>query len=172
MREDGYTLLELLVVLGITGLLSGMVILYGGEGRRQVALSVESVKIVQAISRAKALAVATYADLSSPCGFGVHFDYPQKKYSVRSYRTSPDCENVSGIASSETLEEFGLGSGLVWQEGAGKIDDVIFIPPDPKTYIFSGGALLVGGASGRVYLVTDGGATRTVTVNQAGQITF
>lgn len=168
----GYTLLELLVVLGVAGLLSGMVILYGGEGRQQIALSIESAKIVQTISRAKALAIATYTDLSSPCGFGVHFDYPARKYSIRSYRTSPNCESVSGISSSEALEEFVLSSGLSWHEGADKIDDVIFVPPDPKTYLFSGGALLVGGASGKIYLLTDRGAAKTVSVNPAGQITF
>lgn len=172
MREGGYTLIELIVVVGIAILLSGMVILYGGEGRQQIALSIESVKIVQAISRAKALAVATYIDPSSPCGYGVHFDYPAKKYSIRSYRTSPNCEDVLSIASSGVINQLDLTSGLLWQEGSEKIDDVIFIPPDPRTYIFSDGALLVGGASGKVYLRTDGGATRTVMVNSAGQITF
>lgn len=170
--EQGYTLIELLIVVGIAGLLSGMVLLYGGAGREQIALSVESIKIVQAISRAKTLAIATYTDPSSPCGFGVQFDYPAKKYSIRSYRTSPSCESVSGITSSAVLEEFNLGAGLTWQEGAEHIDDVIFIPPDPKVYMFSGGVLLPAGASGKVYLLTSGGAARTVTVSPAGQITF
>ncbi len=168
----GYTLIELIVVIGIAGLLSGMVVLYGGAGREQITLSTESIKIVQAISRAKALAVATYADPSSPCGFGVHFDYPAKKYSIRSYRTSPSCDSVSGIASSAPLNNFDLGTGLVWQEGADHIDDVVFIPPDPKVYLFAGGVLLPVGTSGKVYLLTSGGASRTVTVNPAGQVTF
>jgi hypothetical protein len=79
---------------------------------------------------------------------------------------------VSGISSSNQIDEFTLGTGLTWQEGAEHIDDVVFIPPDPRVYVFSDGALIPSGASGKVYLLTSGGATRTVTVSPAGQITF
>jgi prepilin-type N-terminal cleavage/methylation domain-containing protein len=168
-----YTLIELIVVIAITGLISGIMLVYGGVGREQINLSLEAVKIAQMISRAKALAVATYTDPSSPCGFGVHFDYSARKYSLRSYRTSPGCESVLGIASSAVLNEFDLGTGLAWQRGGDSIEDVVFIPPDPKVYLFSNGTLLPGGVSGKVYLLTSGGeGARTITVNPAGQVTF
>lgn len=171
--RSGYTLIELIIVIGITGMLSAMVILYGSVGREQIALSVEAVKIVQAISRAKSLALATYADPSSPCGFGVNFDYSGKKYTIRSYNTFPSCESVGGISSSNQISEFTLSEGVNWQQGAERIDDVIFIPPDPRVYIFSNGSLISSGVSGKIYLTTTrGGASRTIKVNSAGQITL
>ncbi len=172
-RRFGYTLIEVLVVASITSLLAGMLILQNSVGQRQITMSVEIAKLSQIVLKAKAYAVATYNDPGRPCGFGIHVDYSANKYSLRSYRTQLDCVNVTGIASSAVLQEFLPAAGLVLDaSGANKIDDVIFIPPDPKTHILSGGAFLSDG-SGKIYLKSsDGAIIRSVSVSLAGQVTF
>lgn len=165
-------MIELIVVVGITVLLSSLVLLYGSVGRQQVSLMVEAVKITQVISRAKSLAVATYTDsLSSVCGYGVYFDYSGRKYSIRRYQLLPNCTVPIAIGVSFSVQEFELEKDISWQDGAARVDNVVFLPPEPRTLLFSGGSLLGEGIAGRVY-IAGGGASRVITVSPAGQITF
>ncbi len=53
-----------------------------------------------------------------------------------------------------------------------KMDDVFFVPPDPKTVINIGGSLLRD-TTGYIYLITDDGSlSRRISVNPSGQITY
>lgn len=179
--NSGFTLVELLVVIGITALLAGLLVLYGSTGRQQTILSIESTKISQLISRAKTLSISTYEDPSSPCGYGVRVDYSARTYALTSYKVSPDCKSVASssqsisIQSTETQNTFSLPAGVTFNSDPSlqnKIQDVFFVPPDPKTVISVGGGLLRD-ITGYIYLTTaDGSATRRISVNASGQITY
>ena len=167
----GYTLIELLVVIAVTTMIASIVVIYGTSGRDQIAVSIETAKIADLISRAKARTLATYNDPNRPCGFGVELDYAASKYSLRGYRTSPDCASPTGIASSNLIEEYTLAPGVSFQDGSNKLEQVLFIPPDPLTLLVIGGSF--ASTTGNIYLSTrDGSVERTVSVNTAGQITF
>jgi prepilin-type N-terminal cleavage/methylation domain-containing protein len=176
MRRRGYTLIELLITVGIMGLLSGMLIVYSTTGRAQVALFVEESKIAQILLRAKSVALATYVDPVGPCGYGLRVDSAARTYSLFSYKES-DCANITSIDPSDSakyrvVETYTLPPSLAFQDGANKLDAVLFVPPDPRTFISSGGSILSGGA-GNIYLATvDGTASIRVSVTTAGQITF
>lgn len=173
----GFTLLELLIVVSITALLSSYAILYTATGRQQVALYVEASKITQTVLKSKSLAIATYANPAAPvCGYGVRVDSGASAYALFSYN-APDCSSIPSIdfadASKYTeLERFSLAPGLAFQTGSTPLDAVLFVPPDPETLLWSGGTPLQSG-SGFISIQTrDGLASVRVGVSTAGQVTF
>jgi prepilin-type N-terminal cleavage/methylation domain-containing protein len=168
--RQGFTLLEIIVVVSISMLLSTLVIVYSGSSRQQVALSVEAAKIAQVISRAKALTLSTYSSGGVDCGYGVKIDYASRQYQIESW-TSPGCNALLGPTTSST-GNFPLAAGVTFGTGPNRLEEIMFVPPDPVTAVVIGGAILQN-ATGKIYLQTmDGSATREVTVSTAGQITF
>ncbi len=179
--RSGFTLIELLVVLVVTTTLSAFLIVYNHTSRQQIALYVEEAKLVQVISRAKSLSLSTYRESSSEiCGYGVHIDYGNNRYTLFSYTKPANvaCEQIASInpGAEQPLSAFSLSKELVFMAvppgGGNKIDDVIFVPPDPTTLMNSGGAFLPSGFGNIVLGTEDGSAKTVVTVSSAGQITF
>lgn len=74
----GFTILEMVVVIGIVILLSAFAVAWGSRSQSQSNLNVAAVELGQAILRAKSLAAATYGRtaLNDPCGYGVRIYYP------------------------------------------------------------------------------------------------
>lgn len=182
--RSGFTLIELLVVLGILSILSGSLILYNHTTRQQVALYTEEAKLVQIISRAKSLSLSTYRESSSAqvCGYGVHVDYGRMTYALFSYdrgRCPVQCKNISAIdygSCGNEMVSYPLSRELTLlaspPAGGFRIDDVLFVPPDPTTLINSGGVLIQSGSGVIVLQTQNGSALSTITVNSNGQVTF
>lgn len=176
--KKGFSLIELLIAVAITAVLSSILILYSATGRAQVALYVEEAKIAQLVLKSKSLAIATYANPGqSTCGYGLHIDYETGRYSVFSYRTS-DCSNIFGIDTADPMkykeiESYSLSSDIVFQSGSsGNLDSVLFVPPDPKTLIWSGGGALTGNFGSIELKTLSGSASAKILVTIGGQITF
>lgn len=177
MRGKGFTLIEVVIVLGISVLLTSVVLTYSAAGRDQVYLGIQKAQVAQVISKAKSLAVSTYNQPDVPCGYGVWFDYVNRAYEIFRYKVSP-CDSVksAGITihgtgySSDTKDKFTLPLNIDFGSGTGQMDVVFFMPPDPQTFIWQGAGSENLGA---VYLKTrNGNYTAQVQVNSAGQITF
>lgn len=188
--RSGFTVLETLVVLGVTTIIASILIIYGSASRNQTALYVEQAKIAQTIFRAKSLAVSTYNKQSQQptCGFGVHIDYRGNAYILfryglmandcRSFRDGSNqifdyeparrSNNITEITSST------LSANLTFVDrGSTVLRDVIFIPPDPTTKIFIMRSSSQFSGTGNVALQTgDGLATAAVRVSPAGQVDF
>lgn len=177
----GFTLVEVLVVLAITSFLAGMVLTYSSVGRSQVALYVESAKLAQVAFRAKSLAIATYNNPDTPCGYGLRVDAPAKSYSLFSYRPA-SCSSVSlgpvdlNDPGYRTIETFSLPKEIDFAtDGAADLDFVLFVPPDPKTYIWTEGQAVgpAQDATGEVALRAAGSDNiMRVKVSPAGQVSF
>lgn len=174
----GFTLLEILVVLGITTFLTGMVLTYGSRGRNQTSLYVEQAKLAQIILRAKSLSVATYNKPDIPCGYGVSIDYDANSYELFSYKPL-NCFDIksAGIVKDnlnkyEIIEQYGVAQGVKLFKNTedlnATLSTVFFLPPNPETYIwadvvgFTGNPAIVrlGAIDGSLYMpiqVTAGG---------------
>ncbi|RJP45623.1 hypothetical protein C4587_00530 [Candidatus Parcubacteria bacterium] len=173
-RRTGLSLIELLVTISLTTLLSSLVIAYSNIGRRQVTLSVEASKIAQTVLRAKALAISTYNQPIVPCGYGVEVDYALNTYALYSY-DAPSCSSIASVnpVQKMQIERSGLSPGLVFELRPDSLRDVIFLPPDPRTLLSVDPAGSFTNSPAVVYMKTvDGLASAAVTVNVNGQVTF
>lgn len=177
-HKQGFTLLEILVVLGVTTFLTGMVLTYGAKGRNQTSLYVEQAKLAQIILRAKSLSVATYNKPDIPCGYGVNIDYDANSYEMFSYRPANcfDIKNtgiVKDVLNKYTvIESYTLASGVKLNRNSvdpnATLSTVFFLPPNPDTYIWAENLgftlnpaiISVGAVDGSLYMpiqVTAGG---------------
>ncbi len=155
-RTSGFTIVEMLVVVGVTTLLSSMVLSYSSSSRGQITLLVEKAKISQIISRAKTMSIATYKDTSAtpPCGYGVDFDYTTGQYGIFRY-VAASCANITSINLPSKVAvpgfQYVLPTGLNFTTGSNALYNVLFLPPDPKTILADNSGASLGG-SGTVYL--------------------
>ncbi|MEK7546635.1 MAG: prepilin-type N-terminal cleavage/methylation domain-containing protein [Patescibacteria group bacterium] len=180
-KKTGFTIIELLVALGIAVLFSSILISYNHTSRQQLALYAEETKLIQAIFRAKSLALGSYVKPSTPtvCGYGVHFDYAAMKYYIFSYNKAgiANCQNINEInaGSQDAISTFVLGGNVKLvglPQGGSRLDDVLFVPPDPITLVNSGGTIIKNG-SAVIYLQTiDGSLSVKININSAGLIDF
>jgi len=184
----GFTLVEILIVVAISGLLSAIALVYSGVARNQVALSVETAKVAQTILKAKSLAIATYkgSGTAVDCGYGVVFSPSTNRYSIFAYtpgnyppehNVAPPCPNDTvGSTSPIYANEMASTSPDTWNipiangvkmNGAPSdaLTVVMFYPPAPDTYISrdpASGAgqtfLNSGTITSKVYLVTVDGS--------------
>lgn len=188
-----------MVVIVIAAMLATLGIIYGSEGRNQVSLSVETAKVSQLILQAKQLAIATYnTNQQEPaCGYGMYFNYVNSTYSLFIY--SPQVARVSPyicptFTTTETttfsfandaveysqqswhvpvtpglaLKSVNAGNGI----GPSAVA-VLFFPPNPQTLIVNVlNASKFTTSTAYVDITTAGGATSTITITPAGQVTF
>lgn len=197
----GFTLLELLIVVAISAMVSSLALVYSSIGRNEIALTVETSKIAQVILQAKNLALSTYNINPQTCGFGVSFNIAAQTYSIFAYTPTnhppehgiaPPCPDdslasTSPIFADEMLEysegtwKIPVSQGVKLENGSAgdTLQTVLFYPPAPSIYISrqgGGGVFLnqsVQDVTSNVYLATvDGKATAEISVNGAGQINF
>lgn len=174
----GFTLIEVVIVVGISVLLTSVVLTYSSSGRDQVYLGIQKAQVAQVISKAKSLTVSTYNQPDVPCGYGVWFDYPNQKYEIFRYKISPcpsygDLKNAGIVhgPAYEAQSKYVLPPNLEFKTSVSdQIDTIFFMPPDPKTLIWNnGGSEDFGG----IYLETKSkSASAKIGVNSGGQVTF
>lgn len=156
--KKGFTLIEILIVLAITALLSSLAIVYTHVGQNQISLSIEESKIAQLILEAKELSIATYSSNSATCAYGVAFNYTNSSYSLFAYNAAatsseyagrPICPSLASTSiaiASSAIQQYESGSwqmytapGVVLDGSGGAasdtIQDILFYPPDPCTLI-------------------------------------
>ncbi len=167
MNRKGFTLVELLVVIGISAMLTSIAITYSSIARSQVALSVEAAKVGGAIYRAKDLSIATYNIPPAPggtkvCGYGLAVDVANNTYSIFAFH--PDrtkaayagidlthfCPSLAAvIAAGLAANEMASTSPATWQVpianqahlyngGGNTLTAALFYPPDPDTLLTNG----------------------------------
>lgn len=133
--NKGFTVIELMVVIGTLAILSSILIINIHGGDQQIVVFKEQSKIISAIARAKSLAVATFSETSAaiPCGYGVHFEEPGTFFIFKDL--ADDCRTSDHVYSglNEMYQSFDLDPS-VYLEGT-SVSDVLFIPPDPVVII-------------------------------------
>lgn len=177
-HRAGFTLIEVLVVISVTALLGALVITSSKAGERQIALTIETQKLASVLSRAKSLALATYADVNpNRCGYGVLVDGAAKTYSLFAYQepNPPNCASLSSIPPDfrAILSTYRLDSRVTFENAADSLSIVLFVPPNPATLLSADDGATFTATALKVHLVTsDGVARRAITVTPFGQINF
>ncbi len=167
-NKKGFTLIEILIVLAITAVLSSLAIVYSHVGQNQISLSIEESKIAQLILQAKELSIATYGSNSNTCAYGIAFNYAipasSSTYSLFAYNAAatsslydnrPICPSLASTSDpfggiAQYVQPYQSGSwqvhtaqGVVLINGANPASDtiqyVLFYPPDPCTLISTDG---------------------------------
>jgi prepilin-type N-terminal cleavage/methylation domain-containing protein len=165
-NRKGFTLIEILIVLAITAVLSSLAIVYSHVGQNQISLSIEESKIAQLILQAKELSIATYGSNNATCAYGVAFNYAptaaSSTYSLFAYNAAavsplyggrlicPSLASTSAAIMPAAIQPYESGSwqmhtaqGVMLINGTSPasdtIQDILFYPPDPCTLISTDG---------------------------------
>lgn len=179
MTRKAFTLIELLIVVAISAMLSALAITYSSVGRNAVSLSVEEAKLSQFILQAKALSIATYTSGSVSCGYGVviHAGVSPQNYSIFAYVPGASCPYLGNITTIDPSQEVLYTEGT-WQvpvTNGVKINEpndmvVLFYPPDPTALLSDDGATFQPSSLTIPLVTVDGKNSATLSVNPEGQI--
>lgn len=183
---SGFTLLETLVVVGITVILTSMVAGYSREGGRQLALVATETKMLNMLSRAKFLSIETFfgggrSGDQRICAYGVRIEGDQM-FIFQDVSTNKTCQEGQGDNDKQYTPTPGLNERLTGELNEIKLQDtpvgftgetdlreVIFIPPDPQTKIKRTDNSEVEEAKLSVK-IKEGSGSFVITVNKYGQI--
>ena len=169
-RERGFTMIELLVVVGVIVLLSSFVIAYSRTGERQITLFKEQASLVSLLTRARSLSISAFSDAVVPCDYGVNFSDSGTAILFREYSPSndPRCLDANRVYNleDEKIEEMTLDSTIVFSELG--LLNVVFIPPEPQVVIDNDKNKYE--AFIRIKTI-DGTNEKVIKITNAGQIT-
>lgn len=172
-RRAGFTLLEIIVVVSITIVLSTIVLAYSRSNEKQIILYREQAMIVGLINQAKTLAIQKFNEPGTgftACAFGIHFS-GQSNYSLYEVGTSSSvCGSLptynydltNSAVLIRTIQNLTLDPSLVFKLSASNVD-VGFI--SPSLTVTSNQPLPV-----TISLSAADGTTASIQVGYAGQI--
>lgn len=167
IQAKGFTIIETLVTISITVLLSSFLILYSRAGESQIILFRDQARLIAALNRAKSLSIQTFNVPQSSCAFGVYFSQSENSFLIFK-DLAADCRNSDNAYTDtgEIFEKYQLSPQVKF--GDLTLTDIIFIPPDPKTLIDN------DSNKTEAFIILqnlNGSASLEVKVNNAGQIT-
>lgn len=173
--KHGYSLVEVLVVVGVTIFLSGLILAYNRSSEKQVVLYRDQAVIIGLLNRAKSLAAQRYNAAGSstevPCAFGLHFDEASNKFILFQDIGPGSCDvprtvGFDGVSPLEEIESFSLDRKLEFVNVPEGGFDIMFISPDlnVSTTLTSGFPLSV------ILRVVGDTLQAPITISSAGQI--
>jgi len=176
-KNVGFTLVEILVVVGVTALLASLLLIYSRGSESGLDALRERTILVDTLYEAKAKAIETQLDASGAalsCAYGVFVTiFDPTRYIL--FRDTPAgsetaCE-TGGVYngnqqydSSEEVRVITLPSGFRVGVSIGEAT-ILFVPPDPQTRILPGNLseVIIG-------IGEPGGINFSIRVTDSGQI--
>lgn len=179
--SPGFSLIEILVVIGVTTIITGVFIAYSSGSREVLALSLEKAKVAQLILRAKSFALSTKTETGVfICGYGLLVDETSETFTLFRYEGDrAECaaaeSNLLNPSLVRIIESHILGPSVRFDQRVlrgNELESVLFIPPEPTAVIVAGGDVTAGAAV--IYLRGVGSAARkaAITVSPNGQVSF
>jgi len=167
----GFTLLEMLVVLAIMSIITGIVVFNVNTERQNSALLRSAQKLSLDLRRAQSFALSSkaYKTAGAPCGWGVHFNGSgSTNYIIfADMAVAADCSNRDFIRAANGSEDFetnNFDAGIKVGSLSNNLSDIVFSPPDPVVNFTP------GQTSASVVMINKNGATRTININKTGFI--
>ncbi len=191
--QKGLTLIELMAVVTMITIVTGIVFANYGIGRDSLALERASQKLYQDFRLVINMAMA---GSTTDAGYGIYFNISTEE-DRKKYIIYKDIEDGSGEGNriynppSETLYEINLEAGVEIGEisrsslvlgyngeGTGNLAAIFFKSPYPTTFLNPDSSLPIRGAfrqsnqtiSIKLRMTKDHNKTRTITVNSSGMI--
>tara|TARA_Y100000310_G_scaffold32715_1_gene30985 strand:- start:447 stop:977 length:531 start_codon:yes stop_codon:yes gene_type:complete len=171
-REQGFTVIEILVVMAIVVLMTILVLPNWRAGEQSLALQRSAQKLAQDTRRAQELALRAQSftcQIGTISGYGIFFD----QSAPNSYILFAECngnntynDGIDGIVDGESIS---LESGVeIASVTPGPTVSIVFIPPTPTIWINND----VGQTSVQVVLrrTGDPASTKTITITNKGII--
>ncbi|XOB40313.1 MAG: Tfp pilus assembly protein FimT/FimU [Candidatus Nealsonbacteria bacterium] len=181
VKDKGFTLPEIIMVVSIILILTSIVIANQREGEKQFSLQRSAHKLAQDLraTQEKAMGGVRFHGAFPQQGYGVYFVENSNSYVLFAdcdgdneydgeFLACPDCSGASCIENvySEKVEEFFLESGvMISQLSPFSPLNITFFPPDPTITIKPESLDYQATTT-----LTFGGKTRTVTINTLGLI--
>jgi len=171
---------EVLVVISVTALLTGVSIFYNRTSQKQITLFKEQAKIINTVLRAKSLALTTYTKEGAPCAYGIHFNKDARE--MRIFRdldasgTTDDCATADNQyeatppPNAEDLDPPAVEilSGEISFIEPFNLTDIVFIPPQPEVVIIPDPSPATDVA---IEIGTADGVSKLIKINSFGQVT-
>jgi len=170
---NGFTLTEILVVLFIISLLSGLAFANFRQGGKQMALQRSAYKLAQDIRRVQEMAIAAkeYSGQIPP-GYGIYIP-KNVNYYILYADTNPPGGNQR-YDSGDEMETSTLESGIQITSNLPSTSwvSINFQPPDPKITItiVSGGITTTTVATTTLSLISDPAIQKKVIINTVGLV--
>ncbi|MGB9608992.1 MAG: type II secretion system protein [Minisyncoccia bacterium] len=186
-KSNGFTIVELIVSLGVITMLASFLILYNKTNTAQIALSLETAKLVELINKSKSLSLSTYIEKGAACGYGINIDYNSKSYTLFRYGSPTLTSGCANIASSSInfldstyaeLEKNFLPQNINFEKNNDYLNIIFFMPPDPKVLIWKNNSTLPiqqnnPDYESKIYLTTkDSSFKKQIIVDTSGQISY
>ena len=177
-QDNGFSLIEVMVVVSITVLLSVLTLGYSRSSEKQILLFRDQTHVVSVLNRAKALAIEKFVEVgmgqaTTTCAFGVRFSELTNSFSL--YRDIHDagCDDVIDYSYNSAedgafLDEFELdqrSSFNLFVNGGTQTDedvDIAFVSPHLEVFASHLFPITIG--------IESGGTTVEVNVSGSGQI--
>jgi len=130
----GFTLIEMVVVLGVVVLLSGLLIIYSREGEKLSLILRTRTQVVSDINRAKNLAITSQSwQGQKTCGYGVYFDTTNNRYIIFT-DISSDCDTSDHLRKDDAYDVDIIPLSNQFILTSSNISQVFFLPPDPTIF--------------------------------------
>jgi len=167
-KIKGFSLIELLVTMGIITMLSSISLSYSRIGENQLILAKEEARVFNFLIRAKVLSIETFGESGSPCGYGVHFEGDSAiLFKETSPTNDPQCADINyAYDSAEKFDQLRLDSAVSFSYLG--FHDLVFIPPQPLAVIDAD----PNKTEASIRIKAIGGVNeKTITITNSGQIT-
>jgi len=169
--SKGFTLVEVIVVLTIIVIITGIVIFNVGFERQNSALLRSAQKLSLDLRRAQSFALSskTYKISGVPCGWGAHFNgLGSTNYIIfADMAVAADCSNrdfIRAADGSEDFETINFDAGINISSLSNNLSDIVFSPPDSVVNFTP------NQTSASIILINKDSATRTININKTGFI--
>jgi len=175
--KAGFTFVELIVIIAIIAILTGISYPYYNSTRNSLALERAGAKLVQDMRRAQELAISgqEFSGSFPSGGYGVYFDKNAVNYAIfADVNSDGTCANNCSGASAERFQLINFENNIkITNIGVGVTKvNTIFIPPNPDILFtnLNGADMGVAEVTIKIALMSDGNKYKEIKINRAGLV--